>query len=47
MPSKVCDESTYPFLTFNGAAFDVWEWISNFISHFLMDAILLINVNPY
>ena len=31
---KVWDEITYPFPNFNGAAVDVWEWISNFILHF-------------
>ena len=25
---------TYPFPNFNGATVEVWEWISNFISHF-------------
>ena len=24
---------THPFPNFNGAAVEVWEWISNFISH--------------
>ena len=28
------DEITYPFLNFNGATVEVWNWISNFISHF-------------
>ena len=27
------DEVTYPFPNFNGAAIEVWEWISNFIQH--------------
>ena len=36
MPSKVWDEITYPFPNFNGAAVEVWEWISNFIPHFIM-----------
>ena len=27
------DKITYPFPNFNGAAVEVWEWISNFISH--------------
>ena len=31
---KVWDEIIYPFLNFNGATVDVWEWISNFIPHF-------------
>ena len=25
--------------TFHGAAIEVWEWISNFIPHFMMDVI--------
>ena len=29
----VWDEITYPFLNYSGAV-KVWEWISNFISHF-------------
>ena len=28
---KIWDEITYPFLNFNGATVEVWEWISNFI----------------
>ena len=27
------DEITYPFPNFNGTAIEVWEWISNIISH--------------
>ena len=27
------DEITYPFLNFNGATVEVYEWISNFIPH--------------
>ena len=30
---------TYPFANFNGRAIEVWEWISNFISHFIIDVI--------
>ena len=25
---------TFPFLNFNGATVEVWEWISNFIPHY-------------
>ena len=39
MPSKVWDEITYPFPNFNGATVEVWEWISNFIPHFMMNVI--------
>ena len=28
------DEITYPFLNFNSATVEVWEWISNFTPHF-------------
>ena len=31
MPSKVWNEIIYPFPNFNGAAVEVWEWISNLI----------------
>ena len=31
---KVWGEIIYPFLNFNGATVDVWEWISNFIRRF-------------
>ena len=34
MSNKVWDEITYPVPNFNGATVEVWEWISNFISHF-------------
>ena len=37
-PSKlwVWDKITCPFPNFNGATVEVWEWISNFIPHFIM-----------
>ena len=31
---KMWDEIVYPFQNFNGAIVEVWELISNFISHF-------------
>ena len=31
MPSKICDEITYPVPNFNGCTVEVWEWISKFI----------------
>ena len=37
MPSKVWDEITYPFPNFNIATTEVWVWINDFISHFIMD----------
>ena len=36
---KVCDEIIYPFPNFNGVTVEVWEWINNFIPHFIMDVI--------
>ena len=30
MPSKMWYEITYPFLNFNGAPVEVYEWITNF-----------------
>ena len=32
-------ENTYPFPNFNGFTVEVWEWISIFISHYVMDVI--------
>ena len=34
MSNKLYDEITCPFY-----AVEVWEWISNFIEHFIMDVI--------
>ena len=39
MPSKGWGEITYPFPNFNDCAVEVWEWISNFVPHFLIDVI--------
>ena len=39
MPTKVWDEIAYPFQNFNGVTVEVWEWISNFIPHIIMDVI--------
>ena len=36
---KILDEITYPFPNFNGAAVEVWEWISNFTEHYIGHAI--------
>ena len=38
MPCKVWDEPTGPFTNFNSTV-EVWEWISKFIPHFMIDAI--------
>ena len=37
MPSKVRDETAYPFTNFNSW---VQEWINNFITHFITDVII-------
>ena len=34
--SKVWDEINHQFPNFNGATIEVWDWISNFISHYWM-----------
>ena len=50
MPSKVWVEITYPFPNFNDSTVEVWEWISNFIQHFIMHVIYIhvgIAINPY
>ena len=31
----VSDEITYSFLNFNGTTVEVYEWVSNFIPHFI------------
>ena len=36
MLDKEQDEITYPFPNFNGCTVVVWEWISDFIPHFIM-----------
>ena len=40
MPSKVWDEITYPVSNFSGGAIEVWEWIINFIQHFIMGELI-------
>ena len=50
MPSKVWGEINYPFPDINGTTVEVYEWVSNFAPHFLMDACNIytgIKVNPY
>ena len=39
MLSKVWDKITYPFPNFKDCGVDVCEWMSNFISHFMIDVI--------
>ena len=42
MPNRVWDEITFPFPNFNGSTVEVWEWISNFIPHFIMGGVTLL-----
>ena len=39
MPSEVWDEITYPFPNFDDATVEVWQWINDFVPHFMMDVI--------
>ena len=39
MSSKVWDGITYHFPNFSGCTVEVWQWISNFIPHFIMGVI--------
>ena len=36
---KVWEEISYPFLNFNGCTVEVYEWISHFVPHLIMDVI--------
>ena len=36
IPRKVWDKITYPLPNFNGCNVEVWQWISNFIPHYIM-----------
>ena len=49
IPTKAWLNLAHPFQNFNGCAFEVWEWISNFIPQFIMDVITYpcwVKVNP-
>ena len=39
MSCKVWYEGTYPFPNFNGTAVEIWEWIGDFILHFIIGVI--------
>ena len=39
MPRQVWEEITYPFPNLNGCTIEVWEWISYFTPHIIMDVI--------
>ena len=46
---KMWNEITYPFPNFNDCTVEIWEWISNFIPHFIIDVITIhagIKVKP-
>ena len=50
MLSNVCEEIIYPLSNLNGTSVKIWEWISNFFAHFIMDVIIYhggIKVNPF
>ena len=38
--SKVRDKSAYPLSNFKDYTVEIWEWISDFISHLIMDVII-------
>ena len=39
LPSKMWDQITYQFPHLNDCTIEVWEWISNFIPHLIMDVV--------
>ena len=39
MPGNMWDKITYPFPNFNNATVEVWEWIRNCMSQFIMNVI--------
>ena len=43
MPGNVWDEIPYPFPNFNDCTVEVWDGISNFIPHIIIDVI----TDPY
>ena len=46
MPSKVWDEITYPLANFSSSIVEVWEWISHFILHYIMDVFTILVTGP-
>ena len=40
IPTQVGDEITYPLPNLNGYTVEVWEWITNFMPHIMMDEII-------
>ena len=50
MPSKVLGQMNYQFPDINGTTVEVYEWVSNFSQHVIMDAYDIhagIKVNQY
>ena len=47
MPSKVWFEIIYSFPNFNSCTIDVWEAMSNFIPHFIIDVITYLYWDQY
>ena len=43
MPNEAWDAFAYPFQNLNGCAIEIWQWISDFSPHFIMDII----INPW
>ena len=45
MLNEVWDAITDPFPNSNGCTVEVWEWVRNFIPHFVMDVLAVNNVS--
>ena len=41
MLSKVWDAITFPFPNFNATTVEIWERMSNFALHFIIDVIII------
>ena len=39
VPNKLRNWITYPFQNINGCTVEVWEWMTNILSHFVIDVI--------
>ena len=44
MTSKMWDEITYLFPNFNGCTVDVWEWVIDFIQHYIIGVSIYLSV---
>ena len=45
LTGKVWVEIIALFLNFNGATFEIWEWVSNFFAQFIMDLITYLRLD--